>query len=71
MRMNSSIIFRFGILRDINLFQKETFKLDLEVPFVTTWMDLEGISISKISQRRQILYDFTYMWNLRQINVTK
>ena len=52
MRMNSSIVFRFGILCNINLFQKEIFKPDLEVPFVITWMDLEGIMISKISQRK-------------------
>ena len=30
--------------------------------FAVTWMDLKGIMLSEISQR-QILYDFTYMWN--------
>ena len=44
--------------------------------FTTTWMDLDGIMLSEISQReRQIQYVFTYMWNLKiqnkQINVTK
>ena len=34
------------------------------LPFATTWMDLEGIVLSEISQR-QILYDITYMWNLK------
>ena len=58
MRMNSSIVFRFGILCDINLFQKETFKLDLEVPFVTTWMDLDGIMQDR---GRQISYHSTYV----------
>ena len=30
--------------------------------FVATWMDLEGIMLSKISQREiQILYNFTYI----------
>ena len=34
--------------------------------FATTWMNLEGIMQSEISQReRQILYDITYMWHLR------
>ena len=29
------------------------------LPFVTMWMDLEGIILS------EILYDSTYMWNLK------
>ena len=33
------------------------------VPFAATWMDLEIIMGSEISQR-QISYDITYMWNL-------
>ena len=36
------------------------------LPFATTWMDLEGILLSKVSQReRQVLYIVTYMWNLK------
>ena len=36
------------------------------LPFATTWMDLEGIMFSEMSDReRQILYDFTYTWNLK------
>ena len=37
------------------------------LPFVTTWMDLEGIMQREISQTwiRQIPYYFTYMWNLK------
>ena len=36
-------------------------------PFETTWMDLEGILLSEMSGReRQILYVFTYMWNLKK-----
>ena len=32
--------------------------------FVKTWINLEGIMLSEITQReRQILYDLTYMWN--------
>ena len=34
------------------------------LPSVTTWMDLEGIMLSEISQR-ETLHDFTYMWNLK------
>ena len=31
-----------------------------------TWMELQSIMLSKISQKkRQIPYDFTHMWNLR------
>ena len=36
------------------------------LPFETTWMELEDIMLSEISQReRQILHDFTYIWNLK------
>ena len=31
-----------------------------------TWMDLEIIILSEVRQRKQISYDFTYMWNLKQ-----
>ena len=43
------------------------------LPFVTTWMDLEGIMLTEISQtERQILYNLTYMWNLKnKTNKTK
>ena len=35
--------------------------------FVAAWMDLEGIRLSKISQtERKILYDITYMWNVKK-----
>ena len=37
------------------------------LPFTTTQMDLEDIMLSKISQTQtQILYDLTYMWNLKK-----
>ena len=34
--------------------------------FAATWMDLEIIILSGISER-QISYDITYMWNLKKI----
>ena len=34
-------------------------------PFATTWMELEGIIPSKISQRKTNIYDFTHMRTLR------
>ena len=35
------------------------------LPFGTTWMDLEGIMLNKMSGReRQIQYGFIYVWNL-------
>ena len=34
--------------------------------FVTTWMNLEGVTLSEISQtEKDTLQDFTYMWNLK------
>ena len=35
------------------------------MPFEATWMDLEIIILSEVSQR-QIPYDIAYMWNLKQ-----
>ena len=34
------------------------------LPFITTWIELEGIMLSEISQ---ISYVFTHMWNLRNL----
>ena len=51
-----------------------TIKKSEILPFATTWMDLEGIMLSEISQtgKRQIPHDFTYMWNLNnRTNITK
>jgi len=33
------------------------------LPFAITWIELENIRLSEVSQR--IPYDFTHMWNLR------
>ena len=36
------------------------------LPFAATWMDLEGIILREISKaERKIMYDTTYMWNLK------
>ena len=35
------------------------------MPFAATWMDLETIILSEVSER-QISYDITYMWNLKK-----
>ena len=36
------------------------------VPFAETWMDLDIIILSEVSQKeRQIPYDITYMWSLK------
>ena len=36
------------------------------VPSAATWMQLEIIILSKVSQRERLLpYDITYMWNLK------
>ena len=42
------------------------------LPFATTWMDLEGIKLSEISQSKTNTV-FTYIWNLKnkQMNITQ
>ena len=34
--------------------------------FETTYVDLEGIMLSEVSQRNQILCSTTYMWNQKR-----
>ena len=37
-------------------------------PFAATWMELEGIMLSEISQSEKDRYHvFTHMWNLRNL----
>ena len=38
------------------------------MPFSATWMDLQNIIFHEVIQR-QILYDITYMWNLKIIQI--
>ena len=38
-------------------------KMNKIMPFAATWMDLEIIILSEVSQRK-IPYDITYMWSL-------
>ena len=35
------------------------------MPFATTWMKLEGFTLSEIRQRKTTVYDITYVWNLK------
>ena len=35
------------------------------LPFAATWMDLENIILGKSGKERQILYDTSYVWNLK------
>ena len=38
------------------------------MPFAATWMNLELIILGEVSQRkRQMPYDFAYMWNPKKI----
>jgi len=34
-------------------------------PFATAWMELEILILNKSERERQIPYDITYIWNLR------
>ena len=42
-------------------------KKNVNFLFVTTWMELEGTMLSEV-RGRQILYDITYMYNLKSNN---
>ena len=47
-----------------------TMKKNKIMPFATTCMDLEFIILSEISQKkRQMPYDFAYMWNLKKYDI--
>ena len=35
------------------------------LPFATTWVEVEGMMLRKSYRERQILYDISYMWNLK------
>ena len=35
------------------------------MPLAITWMDLEIIILSEVSQTERQSYDITYMWNLK------
>ena len=39
------------------------------MPCAVTWMDLEIVLLSEVSQERegQILYDIAHMWNLKKM----
>ena len=37
------------------------------MPFAATWMQLEILILSEVSQRQK-WYDMTYMWNLKKKN---
>ena len=38
------------------------------MPFAATSVDPEIIILSEVSQTRQMLYDITYMWNIKYTN---
>lgn len=51
------------------LFTNTVIKKNEVLSFGTTQMDLEGTMLNEVSQKMQILHDFTYKWNLK--NKTK
>ena len=48
-------------------------KKDVIFPLQQQWIDLEGIMLSEISQKKAIQFNFTYIWDLKnkQMNKTK
>ena len=67
---NFKIILIFSFFEWIQLWYIETMEyysalIKNEImPFATTWMDPEIFMLSEVTQR-QIAYDITYMWNLK------
>ena len=39
-------------------------KMNEIIPFASTWKDLEMIILNDQTEKRQIPYDITHMWNL-------
>ena len=39
------------------------------LPFVTLWMNLEDIMQSDTDRETEILYDLTYRWNLKNVEL--
>ena len=39
------------------------------MPFTATWIQLESLILSEVKseRERQILYDITYMWNIKYV----
>ena len=37
------------------------------MPFADTWMDLEIVILSEVSQTQKDKYYITYMWNLKKM----
>ena len=48
-------------------FTLKKYPLNEILPFAAIWIDLEGVMLSEIKseRERQILYNVTYMWNLK------
>lgn len=41
------------------------------LPFVTTWMNPEGIMLSEVSQTEKGKYELTCLWNLKKAKITE
>ena len=41
------------------------------LPFVTTWMNLRGITLSEVRERQILFDELTYTWNLKNNNHNK
>ena len=41
------------------------------MPFAATWMDLEIVKLSEVSQtEKEVSYDIAYIWNVKKMNLS-
>ena len=49
----------------IHIYTRTAIKSEI-LPFAATSMDLEIVIVNEVRQRKRILYDIPYIWNLKR-----
>ena len=53
-------------LKTLHLFPLSAIRKNEIMPFAATWMDLEIVILSEMSDREEVSYDIPYIWNLKR-----